>query len=356
MVRSRLARVLVTLLVLGFAAFCVRAAWVRIAARWAKRSAPAQRSYSDVDMISDGSAPRVTLRVARWPGLRYRFVIRSAGALGLENQPLVFGPTVTMTFDNDVVRGSADPIVERRNGAIMRLIEERSVLEGIHVSLDTAPKPLVDFWNQALVPLRGTAFKQRVTELAGIAWLKTELLGGQRPPDAVRAALDGALETQRHFPFRLPPVAVGTGARWRFHEQVTVNGAQVLQIAEMSLKSIDANLAVVGLVIRQEAPRQEVPHPLVPGQKAMLEQFQGWGDGELTVDRLTAIVVQGHFAGRCRFTLSGDVAGKHGVATLIGASLIRTDSTILPDADAGADDPEPLQPGPATASTDAGGP
>lgn len=303
------------------------------------RDAPTERAFTDVEMLMEGSEPRVTLRVARWVGLRYRFVVESSGSLGFEGQPAPFGPTVVMTLDHEVLRGSADPIIEHRDGAVVRLIEERAVLASVRVRHEGAPQALLDEWNRSLLGLRGSSYRQRMTESAGIAWLKSELVGGTRPPEAVQKALDATLDVQRHFPFRLPPVPVGVGARWRFREQVDMNGAKAVQVADMSLKGIDANVAVIGIALRQEAAQQQVPHPLVPGKTALLEHFRGDGEGELTVDRLTAIVVRGRLVNTARLTLSGEVAGQHGSATLVGATLMQASSTILAEADGGEDEP-----------------
>jgi hypothetical protein len=303
------------------------------------RDTPTERPFTDVEMLGEGTEPRVTLRVARWVGLRYRFVVESTGSVALEGQPAAAGATLTMTLDHEVLRGSADPIVEHRDGATVRLIEERAVLSSARVRQEGAPPGLLDEWNRSLRGLEGTTYRQRVTESAGVAWMKSELVGGAKPPEAVQKAVDAALEVQRHFPFRLPSVPVGTGARWRFREQVDINGAKAVQVADMSLKAIDANLAVIGIALRQEASQQEVPHPMVPGAKAVLDQFRGDGEGEITVDRLTAIIVRGRLVNTARLTLTGDVAGQRGTATLVGATVMQAWSTISADGDAGEEAP-----------------
>jgi hypothetical protein len=303
------------------------------------REAPAERVFSDVEVLGDGTAPRVGLRVARWTGYRYRFVVEGSGSLGLEGQPQAFGPVVVMTLDHEVLRGSADPIVVRADAGVSRLIEERAIVESVRVRQDGVEKRVLDGWNQALLPLRGTAVRQGVTESAGIAWLKSELVGGAKPPEEVRQAVDATLEMQRHFPFRLPPVPVGIGARWRFRESVDLNGAHAAQIAEMSLRAIDAATAVVGIVLRQEAPRQKVPHPFVPGASAMLEQFRGDGEGELTVDRLTAVVLRARLVSTARLTLSDELNGHHEQVTLLGTSIITASSSVITEFDAGAPGP-----------------
>jgi hypothetical protein len=299
------------------------------------KPSPAKRAFSDVEMLSDGQEPRVELRVARWAGLRYRVVLESSGSLALEGQPAPFGPTIVMTLDHEVIRGSADPILVRRDGGVEERIEERVMLENLAAKHVDAPPELIETWNQALAPFRGSSLRQQVTASAGIAMLKSELVGGVKPPDAVLRAVDDTLEAQRHFPFRLPAVPVGVGARWRFREQITVNGVAAAQIADMSLKAVDANTAVVGILLRQEAPRQEVPHPFMPGKKATVDHFRGEGEGEFVVDRLTAVLLRGRLVGASRLVMSGELNGQQTTATLVGANVVTARSVVLGDSDSG---------------------
>jgi hypothetical protein len=306
------------------------------ACSWFAGKTTVERVATDVEMLGDGSEPRVTLRVARWSGLRYRSNLVAAGSIGLEGAPPLLGPTTSMVVDSEVLRGSADPLVENQHGGEVRLIEERSVLRSMSISQQGVPQQILDFWNQVLLPLRGTSYLQHVAESAEIVQLSSEMLGGVQPPEAVSKAVDQALEEQRHAPFRLPPVPVGVGAKWRFHENLLMNGAHVTQTAEMTLKAVDANQAVVDISLHQEAPRQPVPHPLQPGSNAVLEHFRGDGGGELIVDRLTAIVTQGSIIVTARSTLSAEVDGKKNVVTLVGASTIQMTAAMLSDEDSGA--------------------
>jgi hypothetical protein len=324
----------------------VLAAWVATgcsakggcACSWfAKKKVPEAPAYTDVVVLSQGSDPRVVLRVARWSGLRYRSKLEASGSVALEGVPPLVGPTTTMVVDSEVLRGSADPLVERQDGGLVRLIEERTVLRSVSIRQEGVPQQILDFWNQLLLPLRGTSYLQHVAESAEIARLNSELFGGVQPPQAVNDAVDQALEQQRHFPFRLPPAPVGVGARWRFHETLEVNGAHTNQIAEMTLKHIDANQALVGIALHQDAPRQAIAKPLVPGgTNTVLEQYRGDGGGELTVDRLTAVVLFGTITVTARSTVSADVAGQHNVATLLAASSVHISTTFLSDEDAAA--------------------
>lgn len=290
---------------------------------------PAERIYTDVEVLGAGSAPRLDLRVIRWSGLKYRTVLETTGSLALEGQPVVPGPTVIMTELREVLRGSADPLTSRRDGGIVRIVEERGVLENVSVRHAPTPAPIVDAWNHLLSPLQGTSFKYQVTEGAAIASMRSELIGGIEPPLEVTKALDAGFEVQRHFPFRFPPTAVGIGARWRFHEKLDVNGVHTDQVVDMSLRALDDSQATVTIRWRQDAPKQQVPHPLVPGKTATLEVLRGDGEGEVSVDRVTGIPLKGRLTGMARLTLSGEVGGQHGQATVVWTTLVQAKGTIL---------------------------
>src|SRR5262245_28776286 len=81
----------------------------------------AERVYTDVEMLAEGGEPKVTLRVARWAGLRYRLKLASSGMIGIEGAPPVSGPTTTMVLESEVLHGSSDPIVQRQDGGIVQL-------------------------------------------------------------------------------------------------------------------------------------------------------------------------------------------------------------------------------------------
>jgi hypothetical protein len=282
-------------------------------------------------MLGSGSLPRLELRVIRWSGLKYRSVLETTGSLALEGQPVVPGPTVIMTELREVLRGSADPITTRRDGGLVRIVEERGIFENVSIRHALTPAPVVDSWNQLLLPLRGTSFKYQVTEGAAIESIRSELIGGIEPPLEVTKALDVGFEAQRHFPFRFPPTPVGIGARWRFREKLDVNGVHAEQVIDMSLRALDDDQATVTIRLRQEAPKQQVPHPLVPGKTAMLEVLRGDGEGEITVDRMTGIPLKGRLTGIARLTLSGELGGAHGQATLVWTSLVTAKGSILED-------------------------
>jgi hypothetical protein len=282
-------------------------------------------------MLGDGSDPRVTLRVARWSGLRYRMTIRASGSLGLPGAPPLVGPTTSMVVQSEVLRGSAEPLVERRHGGTVRLIEERAKIENVSVTQPGVAPQVLDFWNAALARFRNTTYLQHVAESAEVTQLNSELVGGVLPPEAVAKAVDQTLDQQRHVPFRLPPSPVGVGARWRFRENLTMNGVRGTQGVEMTLRSIDANQAVVGVALHQHAERQDISNPLAPGAKAVLESFQGNGSGEVVVDRLTGIVLSGGIFVTTSSDLTSETDGKKNTATLVGTSSMQVVATILHD-------------------------
>lgn len=294
----------------------------------------ASPAASEVEVVDEGSLPRVDLRVRRESGFRYRIHIETSSAAAIAGQPLPPAPVVTVVLDHEVTRGSAEPIVEQRDGGAIRMIEERVVISYLGIRHDLTPPDVVASWNAALLRLVGSSVVQRVSEAATVPLQRTELLGGAEPPEAVARALDVSLDAQRHFPFRLPSIPVGVGAKWRFSEPIAVHGAKGTQTAELSVKALDGRTAVLTLTVSQEAPRQEVPHPFLPGQKAVLEEFHGKSQGEITVDRATALPLRSGLLGTTDLVLSADDQGKRVTLPLHGASFLASLSSLLDDPDA----------------------
>jgi hypothetical protein len=316
-------------------------------------SPPKDTTYSDVTMVTDGAEPKVTLRVARRTGLRYRMIVEGSGSMALEGAPPLQGPTMTSTVDREVLRGSADPVVATVDGGMMQLIEERAVIQRMTVKQADAQPGVLEAWNRMLHPLEGTPLRMLIAESAAVVSVEGEH-GDVQPPKEVQAMVQQTLESQKHFPFRLPSRAVGVGARWRFSDKLDFAGIHLTQIAEMTLKRIDETSAVVGLVLHQEAVRQAIPHPFMPGKRAMVDQFRGDGDGELEVDRLTAIVKKGRLVSAARITLTGEINGQIGTGSISAMSYMSARGMVLePDApppgaeDAGALPATPPTPQPA---------
>jgi hypothetical protein len=266
--------------------------------------------------------------------------MQNDGSWGLQGQQAIQGPSLTLTFVYEVLRGTADPLVVDVDGGQQRLIEERAVLESVTVKHDTVAPGIVAEYNRVLAGFNGSALRQLVGEAGDIVELKSELLGGIEPPKELKDGMDAALDVQRRFPFRLPPIPVGRGAKWRFREKIQINGVDAVQVADMTLRALDEQTAAIHFTVRLEAARQEVPHPFSPGETASLDVFRGDGDGELTLDRLTGIALRGRFATTARLTLSGDVAGKRQTATFFAASVVTSRAEILDEShviDAGAE-------------------
>jgi hypothetical protein len=164
-------------------------------------------------------------------------------------------------------------------------------------------------------------------------------VGGAAPPDPVKKVLDAGFEALRHMPFRLPPESVGLGARWRYRERLVVNGIQTSQVADMTLRSVDSNAATVSLNVRQEAAPQVVPHPFIPGEKATLNLYRSDGEGELVIDRLTAIPLKGRLTSTAQLTLSDNLAGMPRSAKAMWTSTIIAQGQILDEEDSGREAP-----------------
>lgn len=284
---------------------------------------------SGIEMLALGSKPRRYLRVARWPGLRYRATYESWGTFGVVGNPAVRGPKLTLDFVYEVLRGSADPLTVERDGSVLRLVEERAVLEDARFEGEDVPPEALSALNESAVAYRGSTLRQQLRENGGIESLSLELVGGAEPSAEVKKAADASLDMQRRFPFRLPPIPVGVGARWRFGERITINGIGARQMAEMSVREMGEGTARIHVTVRLLAPRQPVPHPLDPGKTAILTAFRGDGEGELRIDRLTGIPLSGRLATSARLTIAGEVAGRQESATFLASTVVLYRGAIL---------------------------
>jgi hypothetical protein len=293
-----------------------------------------------VELIDEGREPRAKLEVERWTGFTYVSELESESSLGIQGQVPAALPAAIARVRNQVTRGMGDPLLRERGSSKLRLIEERATLEKLAVRSSAFPPQVVAQFNAGLEIFAGTTTRALIAEDGEVVEMKTELVGGKQPTPEIAAVLDATWEAQRRFPFRLPARPVGPGARWRFSESLDFRKVRGLQLAEMQLLALDGQSARIRMRIRHQAPRQEVPHPMNPKDTAMLEHYRGDADGEVTIDRATAIVLDGRLATTATLRMSGDVDGGRQTLTFVAASLIRQRGVVVNE-DAGTSDAGP---------------
>lgn len=289
-----------------------------------------------MEVLSAGGEPRAKLEVGRWAGLEYVVELESDGSFGRTGDPPIQAPTLVMKTRVEVLRGTADPLIQERDGKPLRLVEERATLERIGVRSATAPADFIGKVNEALGLLKGLTTRALIAENAEILEVTTEHLGGVVPPPEIKGFLDEALGAQRSFPLRLPPVPVGVGARWRFSVPLEIKGVKATHVADLTLVELTASTARIGIRARQQAPNQEVPHPTIPGLRASLAGLRGDSDGEVTLDRLTACIVAARFSSTTYQTMTWlEPDGNDRTATFMHASVQRIRGRVGSAGDAG---------------------
>jgi len=297
---------------------------------------PANEPAPRVEVLGLGSDPRVRLEVGRWTGLVYQLESRSDGSFGLQGQPPTKAPTSVLLSHFQVLRGTADPVIREMNGHSLRLVEERAELRRIGVESTTLSPEVLGQLNAAFGLLRGLTTRSLLAEDGEVVEVKTESIGGVQPPAPVKKILDDALDAQRHFPFRLAPVPVGVGARWRFSEPFEVRGVKAVQVADMTLIELGKDSARIAIRARHQAQRQQVPHPTEPGLTATLQALRGDSNGEITIDRLTACVLSARLTATSYLTMQWmDAQGQDQNATFMEARVQRLAGHVGPEPDAG---------------------
>ncbi|MEZ4225324.1 MAG: hypothetical protein R3B13_30510 [Polyangiaceae bacterium] len=292
---------------------------------------------SGIEMLADGKEPRVKLEVGRWAGLAYGLSLRGEVSLGVVGQPTAKSPTSVTAFEFEVLHGTADPLIKKVGGRDRRYVEERGVVSLARAESDTLPPAALQTLNGALKTLEGLSSRQLIGEDGEIAEVTAESLGGKKLPAEVKEVLDQSFDAQRRFPFRLPPRPVGVGGKWRFRESVELNGVTMWQICEMSVTAVSKDSVTISLRVRHEAPRQEVPHPLQPDRRADVQQYRGDGTGHVTVDRTTAIVLEGRLATTGSLKLAWYEGDQQKVATFVAATKTELSGRIGRPPDAGVE-------------------
>jgi hypothetical protein len=298
-----------------------------------KKSLPDAAQGSDspnVEVINVGREPRELLQVARWTGLTYRVVVENDVSFGLAGEHPVRAPILILTMRVQVLRGTADPIIKELEGRKARLIEERAVVEKVEVKPGQMPPEAIAVANLQLLPLAGSTVRQLVAEDGQVVEMKTELIGGAPPDPQIKRMLDEAWDVHRRFPFRLPSGPVGVGARWRFNEPIEVRGVRLIQLAELQIVAMDASAVKIRIRVRHQAPRQEIPHPLDPKDVAMLDSYRGDGDGQIVMDRMTAVPFDSRLTTTAHLRVSVPEDGGSKTANFIAATRGEWHSTLEP--------------------------
>ena len=304
-----------------------------------KPKSPAKPGDPRVTVQSRGGDPKITLQVGRWTGLRYTWVIENEGTFGVLGQAQAKLPKTVGTINFKVTRGTADPVFRDRDGTRIQLVQESATLSEVRIESASIPPEVLTELNKLMALFAGTRTKQLVADDGEIVELTTELLGGKKPPEEIAVALDNVWDIQRRFPFRMPPGAVGVGAKWRFTETVKANGVRAVQLADMKLEAINQERVKIRIRVRQHAPRQELKHPEKKDGQVMLEQYRGDGDGHMLIDRLTGVVVEARLATTAKLVVSDKTAAPDKQKTTFMAANMMSARGSFPKApaDGGAD-------------------
>jgi hypothetical protein len=284
--------------------------------------------------VSNGREPRAKLEFGRWSGFAAQVTVETEGSLAMQGQPPVLTPSMVATMRLETLRGIGNPVVLKRNNRELRLLDERVLVEKIELKPGQFPPEVFKQINESFLPLSGTTARQLVAEDGEVVDMTTELVGGVPPTPEQQRALDGIWEMQRRFPFRVPNESVGPGARWRFSEPTEFRGVRAIQVSDMTLTALDSSTARIRIALRHQAPRQELPNPLNPRETAVLEHYRGDGEGEITIDRNTALQVEARLATTANLRLSTKVDGTPGTLVLILVAVSRTRSAPITDAGA----------------------
>jgi hypothetical protein len=233
----------------------------------------AKGAPTKVDMISDGSAPQVSLAPAadaKPEAMRATSYGPAALELGMQMGQRAALPTI----DFGVVLGPAKP----DDGGADWLVASVARATPAKEQLGQLP-PGTD---KEIASLNGTTIRIKLTPDGRESDLQMEL-GKTAKPELERLP-QSAAEALVFATVPLPPKPVGVGAQWIAETRMPLSGLDVIAYRAYRVKSIDGDRVHLTLDVKAYAASKDVTLTGLP-KGAALEQFDGVAKGELELVR-----------------------------------------------------------------------
>jgi hypothetical protein len=221
-----------------------------------------------VEMVTDGSAPKVTLAPASDAARA-----TSYGLAGLETVAVQSGhPMPTIDFTLMLGPGKKD------DGGSDVLVATVKAAKPAQQQLGQMPAGL----GQAIASMQGIEFRMKVTPDGRESDMTTVLGKGSRPElDSLAQSAAEALVVDT---IPLPDRPVGPGAQWIAESRMQMQGIDVVAYRAYGIKSIDGDRVHMTLNVKAYAADKNVKVQGLP-EGSNLEQFEAEAEGELQLVR-----------------------------------------------------------------------
>ncbi len=228
-----------------------------------------------IDVVADGSEPRISLVAASPEGGPAPDVIRTSYGPAAIELGMQMGPRVAMpTIDFGFTIGPA----KKDDGGIDWLVAEVKRATPAKEQFGELP-PGTD---KAIASLEGTQIRIKVAADGGESDMQT-VLGKLSHPELNRLARSAA-EALVFASVPLPAKPVGVGAQWIAETRMPLSGLDVVAYRAYRLKSIEGNRVHLSLDVKAYAAGGETQLQGVP-KEATLEQVDAQAQGELELVR-----------------------------------------------------------------------
>src|ERR1051326_8213820 len=104
--------------------------------------------------------------------------------------------------------------------------------------------------------------------------------------------------------------AIGTGAKWEVKLPLKSGGMTINQTAVYELASLEGDRLAIRSSIAQQAGKQKVENPAMPGLKLDLNKMTGTGKGEITSDLTQLLQPEATLDGHSEMDMTMDAGGQ----------------------------------------------
>lgn len=259
-------------------------------------------STTQVKLLDPGAEPRKALRLHPQPGAKQSIQMTMKMSMTMKvgeiEPPAMKIPQMNMAMDFTVKDVTADGDINYElTVSDAAVADDTDVLPQISDAIKSA------FGNFKGVSGSGTITSRGVNK-------KSELNMGSESNPQLRQVIDQLRDSWSNLSAPFPQEPVGPGAKWEVRMPIKSQGLTMTQTATYQVTSLEGDRLQASTTVIQNAPKQNIENPAMPGMKIELTKMTGSGKGEVTFDLGKVLPPAGHTDLRSEFSMAMDAGGQ----------------------------------------------
>jgi hypothetical protein len=186
------------------------------------------------------------------------------------------------------------------------------------------PPQMAELLKQSLAGVKGVTSKGVISNRGVSKSAEVSVPAGADPQ--TQQTMEQMKEAMSSMTIALPEEAVGPGAKWEVKQMIQQQGMTIAQTTTRELLSLNGNVLKIKSTITQQAGKQKMQNPSLPGMKADLTKLTGEGTGEGEFDLTKLLTVQATAQMHTEMAMGMNVAGQQQTMTMKMDMDIRLES------------------------------